>query len=119
MANGDILGSTSSGAIGSRSETIALIDAAVGDVDGPWHHNEENKGGSIEITGIASSAHVQIFGTNSNDPDDSVDGTQIGADVTANGWVYLTNSYRFIKAKVISASAPLTGLSVVYHAVSP
>lgn len=118
MANGETIGEYAAGAIGSRSETIALIDQAVGDVDGPWVHNELKKGGSIQIKGIANGAHVQIFASNENDPLDSYDGVQVGADVTADGFVILSAQYRFIKAKVIDASAPVV-LSVIYHAVLP
>lgn len=117
MANGEIIQETVTSSIGAFSRTIKLLDkVTAGNNNGKWVPFDLFAKGTIEVKGLGT-ATLHLCGSNDNDPADTDHGTQIGADITANGFVYLSNPYRFIKMRVSTYSSGT--INAILHAVSP
>lgn len=122
MAHGDTLIKSADGSLGTRSRTVALLDKALDNVDGPWLANDQFKTGSVTVKGVSHSALVHICGSNNNDPLTADNGFQIGADISADTIVKIDMPCRFIKARITAlAGGPVSapGISVIHHAVAP
>lgn len=77
-----------------------LIDAAAGTDNGVWVDTSTLAEGAIQVV-ISGVATVQIRGSDAAvKPANNTDGYQIGSDITASGGFTLTQSSRWLKAKV-------------------
>ena len=85
--------------VGGNSRLYAALVGAGATTNGSWMDGKEFPIGSLEVFGTFS-ATVQLRGSNALDqPDDAIDGAQIGSDITAAAVVAITVPCRWYKVK--------------------
>lgn len=92
----------------NRKAVLAnLLSAIDATGTGEWVQNIYTKAASLEISleGTTPSATVKVYGSNAQEkPDKTIDGTQIGSDISTAGLTQISMPCRWIKAKVTAIS---------------
>lgn len=85
-----------------QSMDVKALDGVTAPGNGVWFEAEEYSKGSLHIWASLGtfSATLKLMGSNADaKPDDSVDGPQIGSDITAAGITNITTPCKYYKVK--------------------
>jgi len=108
MADGDLIDQGAAPALSDFYTSWKLIDAATSTDSGFWVDVRGYASLSVDIT-ITVTGTVKIMGSNAAvKPTNSVDGNQIGADVTASGLISVSTPVRWLKVKVTANGGSIT-----------